>query len=144
MPETATVLKAWESFYVIVGSSAGALIGLQFVVITLIAESRMRSTGHELAAFGTPTVLHFVAVLLIATIISAPWPSLALPAIAIGLSGAFGLAYEVLVLIRTQKQTGYKMVLEDWVWHIMISTIVPGAMAPFFRSNVRTSSRVIR
>ncbi len=67
MPETATVLKAWESFYVIVGSSAGALIGLQFVVITLIAESRMRSTGHELAAFGTPTVLHFVAVLLIAS-----------------------------------------------------------------------------
>jgi hypothetical protein len=129
MPETATVLKAWESFYVIVGSSAGALIGLQFVVITLIAESRMRSTGHELAAFGTPTVLHFVAVLLIATIISAPWPSLALPAIAIGLSGAFGLAYEVLVLIRTQKQTGYKMVLEDWVWHIMLPFVAYAGLA---------------
>ena len=28
----------WESFYLIVGSAAGALIGLQFVVITLIAE----------------------------------------------------------------------------------------------------------
>ena len=27
-------LKEWESFYVIVGSSAGALIGLQFVVMT--------------------------------------------------------------------------------------------------------------
>lgn len=120
MLETATALKAWESFYVIVGSSAGALIGLQFVVITIIAESRMRSTGHELAAFGTPTVLHFVAVLLIAAIISAPWPSLALPSIAIGLSGAFGLVYETVVLVRTQKQTGYTMVLEDWVWHIVL------------------------
>jgi hypothetical protein len=129
MPETATVLKAWESFYVIVGSSAGALIGLQFVVITLIAESRMRSTGHELAAFGTPTVLHFVAVLLIATIISAPWPSLALPAIAIGLSGGFGLAYEVLVLVRTQKQTGYEMVLEDWVWHIVLPFVAYAGLA---------------
>ena len=129
MPETATVLKAWESFYVIVGSSAGALIGLQFVVITLIAESRMRSTGHELAAFGTPTVLHFVAVLLIATIISAPWPSLALPAMAIGLSGAFGLAYEVLVLVRTQKQTGYKMVLEDWIWHIVLPFVAYAGLA---------------
>jgi len=29
--------KAQENFYVIVGSSAGALIGLQFVVITLVA-----------------------------------------------------------------------------------------------------------
>jgi hypothetical protein len=120
MLETAMTLKAWESFYVIVGSSAGALIGLQFVVITIIAESRMRSTGHELAAFGTPTVLHFVAVLLIAAIISAPWPSLALPSFAIGLSGAFGLVYEGVVLMRTQKQTGYTMVLEDWIWHIVL------------------------
>ena len=32
--------SAWESFYVIVGSSGGALIGLQFVVITLTAERR--------------------------------------------------------------------------------------------------------
>jgi len=31
-------LAKWDSFYVIVGSAAGALIGLQFVVITLIAE----------------------------------------------------------------------------------------------------------
>jgi len=33
-----TLLSGWENFYVIVGSSAGALIGLQFVVVTLIAE----------------------------------------------------------------------------------------------------------
>lgn len=31
-------LARWGSFYVIVGSAAGALIGLQFVVLTLIAE----------------------------------------------------------------------------------------------------------
>ncbi len=35
-------LRAWETFYVIVGSSAAALTGLQFVVIALIAESRVR------------------------------------------------------------------------------------------------------
>jgi hypothetical protein len=35
-----SALSAWESFYVIVGSSGGALIGLQFVVITLIADRR--------------------------------------------------------------------------------------------------------
>jgi hypothetical protein len=32
-----SALAGWENFYVIVGSSAGALIGLQFVVVTLIA-----------------------------------------------------------------------------------------------------------
>ena len=34
-----TALAEWENFYVIVGSSAGALIGLQVVVITLISET---------------------------------------------------------------------------------------------------------
>jgi len=58
-----TSLNGWENFYVIVGSSAGALIGLQFVVITLIAESpalRMEEAG---AAFATPTIVHFGVVL---------------------------------------------------------------------------------
>jgi hypothetical protein len=32
-------LTEWDSFHVIVGSAAGALIGLQFVVMTLIAAS---------------------------------------------------------------------------------------------------------
>jgi hypothetical protein len=32
-----TALAGWENFYVIVGSAAGALIGLEFVVVTLIA-----------------------------------------------------------------------------------------------------------
>ena len=34
-----TALAGWENFYVIVGSAAGALIGLEFVVVTLIADS---------------------------------------------------------------------------------------------------------
>jgi hypothetical protein len=33
-------LAAWDSFYVIVGSAAGALIGLQFVVVTLMHKGR--------------------------------------------------------------------------------------------------------
>jgi len=61
-------LTAWASFYIIVGSVAGALTGLQFVVITLIAESPRRATTPEIAAFGTPTVVHFCAVLLVSAL----------------------------------------------------------------------------
>ena len=56
-------LAAWESFYVIVGSSGAALTGLQFVVIVLVAESRRRRTLREIDAFGTPTIVHFSAAL---------------------------------------------------------------------------------
>ena len=50
----------WENFYVIVGSSSGALIGLQFVVVTLVAESRtVRIESPASSAFAPSTVVHF-------------------------------------------------------------------------------------
>jgi hypothetical protein len=77
-----TALAGWENFYVIVGSSAGALIGLQFVVITLIA-SRPVAPGlaQAGAAFATPTIIHFGSVLLLSAILSAPWHGVTGPAI---------------------------------------------------------------
>jgi hypothetical protein len=64
---------------VIVGSSAGALTGLQFVVMALVADVRTRSSSLEIAAFGTPTVVHFCGVLFMSGILSAPWPAVELP-----------------------------------------------------------------
>ncbi len=60
MVETAPLTPhAWEAFYVIVGSTAGALIGLQFVVLTLIAEGgRVRGTS-ETRGHGTHTWARF-------------------------------------------------------------------------------------
>jgi hypothetical protein len=53
------VFSEWESFYVIVGSSAGALIGLQFVVFTLIAESpTFKDMKRASSAFSTPNIIH--------------------------------------------------------------------------------------
>jgi len=42
----------WDSFYVIVGSAAGALIGLQFVVLTLVAERAPLRAAEAGAAAG--------------------------------------------------------------------------------------------
>jgi hypothetical protein len=114
---TPSLLAAWESFYVIVGSSAGSLTGLQFVVITLIAEARTRSTTREIAAFGTPTVVHFCFALLASAILSAPWSSLSGIGLALGACSVAGMVYAVIVLRRAQRQEGYRPVLEDWLWH---------------------------
>ncbi len=68
-----TELSGWQNFYVIVGSSAGALIGLQFVLITLIANIPVGDGGEQAGhAFATPTIVHFGAVLLLAGVMSAP------------------------------------------------------------------------
>ncbi len=117
--ESTAVLKAWESFYVIVGSSGAALTGLQFVVMALVAEIPGRRSSREIAAFGTPTVVHFCAVLFISAVLSAPWPGLSGPAMVLGLSGVLGVIYAIVVVFRTRRQDGYKPVLEDWLFHVV-------------------------
>jgi hypothetical protein len=111
-------LSAWESFYVIVGSSAGALTGLQFVVITLIADLPRRSTSSQIAAYGTPTVAHFGVVLLVSAVLSAPWPSFGGVAVLLGITGIWGIAYTCVVFNRARRSTAYKPVLEDWIFHV--------------------------
>ena len=115
-----TALKEWESFYVIVGSSGGALIGLQFVVITLIADRRNGPTAGTLSAFGTPTVVHFVGALLVSAIMSIPWPSVASLSIVLGLCGLGGLIYGAFVIRRARHQKGYEPVWEDWIWYAVL------------------------
>jgi hypothetical protein len=126
--EHASPLSAWESFYVIVGSSAAALTGLQFVVMALVAESQRASSSHEVNAFGTPTVVHFSAVLLVSAILSAPWHDLEKAALFLGMSGASGVAYVLLVIWRARRQEGYKPVLEDWLFHAVFPFICYAAL----------------
>jgi len=123
-------LIAWESFYVIVGSSGAALTGLQFVVIALIAEARTQSAARpresndqSIAAFGTPTIVHFCSVLLVSAILSAPWHGLTSVGLILGVCGLVGVVYGVIVVRRARRQTGYRPVWEDWLWHAVLPLI---------------------
>jgi hypothetical protein len=118
--EALSPLAAWESFYVIAGSSGGALTGLQFVVMALVADTRRDSTKQEIEAFGSPTVVHFCMVLLVSGILSAPWPTITGVAIALGLCGLLGIGYTLVVVYRTTHQQRYKPVLEDWLFHCLL------------------------
>jgi len=116
-------LAAWENFYVIIGSSAAALTGLMFVVIALISEVRRSSSGLEIDAFGTPTVVHFCAAFLVSAVLSAPWRALASVSVVLVVLGTAGVVYLVIVVRRQHRQTGYQPVLEDWLWHAIFPFI---------------------
>ena len=117
MPE----LAAWNSFYVIVGSSAGALIGLQFVVMALIAEMPIAHADAQAGdAFATPSVVHFVVVLLLSAAGSAPWHGIGTVAVLWGLVGLGGIVYAVVVARRMRVQTAYRPVFEDWLFHVLL------------------------
>jgi hypothetical protein len=122
-------LSPWESFYVIVGSSAAALTGLQFVVIALVTETQRVEGGTDtIGAFATPTVVHFCAVLLMSATLSAPWHSLTPAAWVLGLSGLAGVCYAAIVTLRARRQVGYKPVLEDWLFHSILPFAAYGAL----------------
>ncbi len=116
MPE----LTEWGSFYVIVGSSAGALIGLQFVVLTLIAQRPSLRLPEAGAAFATPSVVHFGVALLLSAVLSAPWHALSGVAVICGVVGATGIVYEMLVARRLRTQRAYRPVFEDWLFHLLL------------------------
>ena len=116
MPELAT----WNTFYAIVGSSAGTLIGLQFVMMTLIAQRPARSAADANAAFGTPTIVHFSTALILSALATAPWPSIA-PAVAVwAIIGVGGVFYALIVARRMLRQTVYTPVFEDWMFHVVL------------------------
>jgi len=118
VPETP--LAGWESFYVILGSSAAALTGLQFVVMALVADSPLVGSGQDIAIYGTPSVVHFCSALLVSAILSAPWPGLEAVHIPLVLTAAAGVIYMVVVIRRARARGRYQPVMEDWIWHTML------------------------
>jgi len=116
-------LSEWESFYVITGSSAAALTGLQFVVIALMADTQARGESTALRAFGTPTVVHFCAVLLLAGFMTTPGQSTGSLRACFLAEGIAGLAYVASVMRHTRRQTSYTPVFEDWLWHGILPAV---------------------
>lgn len=123
----------------IVGSSAGALIGLQFVVLTLIAERPVRDMERASSTFSTPTIVHFGAVLLVAAIISVPWRAITGVAVLWGVLGAAGAVYVMVIVRRMRAQTAYSPVFEDHLFHVLLplaayATLVGAALAAASRT----------
>ena len=96
--------EEWESFYVIVGTAAAALIGLQFVVLALIADRPQLASREGGAAFASPTVVHFSAVLLLSAVLRVPWEESSHAIILWGLIGFAGVVYLVVVSRRMRRQ----------------------------------------
>src|SRR5438093_839672 len=143
--DVASTLRAWENFYVIVGSAAAALTGLQFVVLTLIAEAGVaRGRRESIAAFGSPNVVHFCAALLVASILSAPWGGLRYAGVGVAGCGALGVVYSVVVWRRARRQGEYRPVFEDWVWHTVLPLLAYAALFVAGAILDRSSARVVR
>ena len=118
-------LEAWANFYVIVGSSAGGLTGLTFVVIALVADAHaVRLTG--LRAFITPTIVHFGSALVLSALMNVPGQNVTSLGICLGAFGLGGLVYSAGTarqVYRSTTKTSYTPVAEDWIWNAILPTL---------------------
>lgn len=125
----ALVLTDWQSFYVLVGSSAAALTGLTFVVITIAADDgdMERSASARLSGmrvFITPIAVHFGSALWLAALMCIPWQAaVALEVLLIG-TGLGGLVYCATLIVRMRAGfVGYKPFASDWIWSAVLPVI---------------------
>jgi hypothetical protein len=96
------MFQGWENFFLIVGSSAGALIGLMFVVVTLTAGRDRDQTEHGKRLYTSPIVWHLAVILLLSGAAVAPTTgtkffgaltgSVALVGVLLGIRSAVGIA----------------------------------------------------
>ncbi len=123
------LLAHWANFYVMIGSSAAALTGLMFVVITLVTNADRPARSYDgVQAFSTPTVLHFGAALLVAAVLSAPWHSFIGPTVLLGLTGLYGVVYVARVSLRAKRMREYVPDWEDWIWFWILPFAAYGAI----------------
>jgi hypothetical protein len=121
-------LADWQTFYIIVGPAAGALIGLQFIVVTLVAQRPPPRASEASSSFSTPTIVHFAATLSLSAILCAPWHTMG-PVIWVwSLMGIAGVAYVGLVVVRMRRQTAYVPGPEDYLFHVGLPAAAYGLL----------------
>jgi hypothetical protein len=123
-------LAGWQNFYVIVGSSAGALTGLMFVVIVLTRDLQTPATPHARRSFATPTIVHFTTALSLAAVLSMPGLTRGSIGATLLTGGVLLLAY-VGWIFRHQRRIErdvYQPDLEDLLFHVCFPAVAYAAV----------------
>lgn len=90
----------WENFYLIVGSAAGALIGLMFVVATLMAGLESSRVMHGARVFFTPIIFHFSVVIIVSAVAMVPGMPAPLTGVIVAFCAVAGFAYAIATIFR--------------------------------------------
>lgn len=118
-------LSDWRNFYMLIGTAAATLTGLMFVATTILAgiDTHASIANASIAAYNTPTVVHFCAVLLVAGILSAPWRAFSNVSILLSLLGLGMMFYLMMIMVRMRRMPHYQSTLEDWLWYMALPVL---------------------
>lgn len=127
------MFERWENFYLIVGPSAGALIGLMFVVVTLSQgrDTQQYEAGKHL--YTSPIVWHLGVVLGLSAAAVAPPVTPVLFGIAVSVLALIGVGFGLrsTIGIARQRLTGSDTMFDTWFYGIFptVTYVALGASA---------------
>ena len=99
------MFEGWGEFYLLVGGASGALIGLLFVVTTLSAGMHIgaETLSRGAAFYMTPTLFHFVTVLVISALAAVPSVTGMWMAVVLGAWSVLGALYAAVMGVAMRK-----------------------------------------
>src|SRR5205814_3111028 len=117
------MFEGWENYYLMVGSSAGALIGLMFVVMTLTAGRDPNELERGKRLYTSPIVWHLAVILVLSGAAAAPVMPVGLfAAVAVGL-GLLGIMLGIRSAVGISRVPNSADRTFDAVWY----GVAPGA-----------------
>jgi uncharacterized membrane protein YhaH (DUF805 family) len=119
------IMEGWSDFYALIGATAGTLIGLIFVVVSLGADHAKSGDENRTRVGVTPTLVHFAALLVFALAMLAPLSNVE-RAVAVGLIGCAGLGYLVNLALLAAKRL--RDAERDTLWFGMVPMVAYAAI----------------
>lgn len=115
------MFQGWENFFLIVGPSAGALIGLMFVVVTLSQGRDPQQYENGKHLYTSPIVWHLGVVLGLSAAAVAPPVTPLLFGIAAGVLALIGIGFGLrsTIGIAHHRLTGADTMFDTWFYGIL-------------------------
>lgn len=118
------MFEPWETFYLLVGTSAAALVGVMFIVMTLTAEVAVEEINRGTVIYQNPTVFHLAVIVAIGALASVPEHLVSVVAFLLLILGILGFLYSALTTRRMyERYEFYTATLADKVVFGILPTI---------------------
>jgi hypothetical protein len=117
-------LREWHNFYLLIGGAAASLAGLMFVAISLGSGTVTPKNLHGLRVFVSPTLIHFIYVLVAALVVVIPtatWTRLGILLVLVGLI-SIGRVIGMIPYMR-ERHREHAIDTEDWTWYIVAPSV---------------------
>jgi hypothetical protein len=121
MPDAfSQTLRDWQTFYFLVGGAAAGLVGLTFVAITVGSGSITKGDISGLRTFVNPSLIHFIYVLVTASIVVMPSITRMQLGVLLMLAGlvSAGRALSTVSFIWQQYKR-HVVDMHDWAWYFV-------------------------